>query len=111
MKKSPLVILTVIALNAAMGQVSVTVMSFNIRYNNPKDSANAWPNRKDLVASQVLFHDAQLVGVQEALPGQMTDLLERLTRFQFVGVGRDDGKEKGEYSALQDAGYRIQGAG
>ena len=100
MKISSLVVLALIAGNIASAQVSVNVMSFNIRYNNPRDSANAWPNRKDLVASQILFHEAQLIGVQEALHGQMTDLLERLPGFQFVGVGRDDGKEKGEYSAI-----------
>jgi len=100
MKKFPLFILLLTAVNAAMTQVSMNVMSFNIRYNNARDSANAWPNRKDLVASQILFHEVQLLGVQEALHGQIMDLQERLPGYQFVGVGRDDGKEKGEYSAI-----------
>jgi len=100
MKKFPLFILLLTAVNAAMTQVSMNVMSFNIRYNNARDSANAWPYRKDLVASQILFHEVQLLGVQEALHGQMMDLQERLPGYQFVGVGRDDGKEKGEYSAI-----------
>lgn len=76
------------------------VMTFNIRYNTTADSLNAWPYRKDKVAEQVLFHDAHLVGVQEALHGQVVDLVQRLPRFRYVGVGRDDGKEKGEYSAI-----------
>ena len=83
-------------------------MSFNIRYNTPKDSVNAWPNRKEFVASQILFHDAHIVGVQEALHGQMTDLRERLPRFKYEGVGRDDGKEKGEYSAIFYDTTRLQ---
>ncbi len=81
-------------------QAPVNVITFNVRYNNPGDSANAWPFRKDFAASQILFHEAQIVGVQEALHGQMIDLLERLPAFRYVGVGRDDGKEKGEYSAI-----------
>src|SRR5215207_9043451 len=76
------------------------VMTFNIRLNIAVDSLNAWPYRKDKLASQVLFHDVQLLGVQEALHDQMMDLKERLPKFKYVGGGRDDGKEKGEYSAI-----------
>jgi endonuclease/exonuclease/phosphatase family metal-dependent hydrolase len=75
-------------------------MSFNIRFNNPGDSLNAWPYRKDIAASQVLFHEAQLIGVQEAQHQQVIDLKERLRNLRYVGGGRDYGKEKGEYSAI-----------
>lgn len=78
----------------------LTVMTFNIRLNISSDSLNAWPFRKDQVASQILFHEVHLLGVQEALHVQMIDLKERLPRHKFVGVGRDDGKTKGEYSAI-----------
>lgn len=81
-------------------QNSLNVMSFNIRLNHAGDSINAWPNRKEMVASQILFHDAHLVGVQEALQLQMDDLLQRLPGYQFAGVGRKDGKQGGEYSAI-----------
>ena len=76
------------------------VMTFNIRYDNPGDSLNAWPHRKDLVASQILFHEPAIVGVQEALFHQITDLQHRLPGYQYIGGGRDDGKEKGEFSAI-----------
>lgn len=76
------------------------VMTFNIRYNNARDSQNAWPYRKDNLTSQILFHDVHLLGVQEALHEQMVDLDQRLPSFNYIGVGRDDGKEKGEYSAI-----------
>lgn len=76
------------------------VMTFNIRYNNPGDAENAWPNRKDMVASILHFHHADLVGVQEALKEQMLDLEHRLPKFAWFGVGRDDGKEAGEYCAI-----------
>ncbi len=78
----------------------LNVMTFNIRLNTPSDSLNAWPYRKDIVASQILFHQVHVLGVQEALHQQMVDLHERLKGFKSAGGGRDDGKEKGEYSAI-----------
>jgi endonuclease/exonuclease/phosphatase family metal-dependent hydrolase len=89
-------------------QAPLNVMTFNIRYNTPNDSLNAWPYRKDKAASQILFHEAHIVGVQEALHGQLTDLLERMPRYKYVGVGRDDGKEKGEFSAIFYDTARLQ---
>jgi endonuclease/exonuclease/phosphatase family metal-dependent hydrolase len=78
----------------------LNVMSFNIRLNTASDSLNAWPYRKDLVASQVLYHRTHILGVQEALPLQMTELRARLAGYRSIGVGRDDGKDMGEYSAI-----------
>ena len=78
----------------------LNVMTFNIRYSTEKDSLNAWRLRKDHVASQVLFHEVQLLGVQEALHEQMVDLKTRLKKFNYVGVGRGDGKQASEYSAI-----------
>ena len=92
-----------VALNAQ----DLNVMTFNIRYNNRGDSANAWPYRKDNLASQILFHKVQLLGVQEALHNQMVDLRERLPQFKSFGVGRDGG-EKGEYSAIFYDTTRLQ---
>jgi endonuclease/exonuclease/phosphatase family metal-dependent hydrolase len=76
------------------------VMTFNIRYDNPGDGVNAWPNRKDRVASLIRYHGADVIGVQEALLHQLTDLDARLPGFARVGVGRTDGKTKGEFSAI-----------
>jgi endonuclease/exonuclease/phosphatase family metal-dependent hydrolase len=86
----------------------LNVMTFNIRLNTAADSMNAWPYRKDKVASQILFHDVHILGVQEALHDQMTDLQQRLPRFKYKGVGRDDGREKGEYSAIFYDTTRLQ---
>jgi len=83
------------------------VMTFNIRYNNAGDSLNAWPYRRDKVASQVLYHDVQLLGVQEALHNQLVDLRERLPKFKSLGVGRDGG-QKGECSAILYDSTRLQ---
>jgi endonuclease/exonuclease/phosphatase family metal-dependent hydrolase len=78
----------------------LNVMTFNIRYNTKNDSLNAWPYRKDNAASQVLFHQVHILGVQEALHEQIMDLKRSLVKYNYTGVGRDDGKTKGEYSAI-----------
>ena len=78
----------------------LNVMTFNIRYNNKNDSLNAWPYRKDNAASQIKFHNVHILGVQEALHEQVMDLSQSLSQYKHVGVGRDDGKAKGEYSAI-----------
>ncbi|MEZ4700128.1 MAG: endonuclease/exonuclease/phosphatase family protein [Rhodothermales bacterium] len=79
---------------------SVRVMTFNIRYANPGDGVHAWPMRRDRVASIIRFNQADLFGVQEALIGQLQDLDARLPGYARLGVGRDDGKEAGEFSAI-----------
>ena len=78
----------------------VNVMSFNIRYDNPEDSLDNWQYRKDRVANAILFYDADILGTQEVLHNQLEDLKMRLPHYGMVGVGREDGKEAGEYSAL-----------
>ena len=74
--------------------------TFNIRYANPNDSLDFWGNRKDTVASFILANDLDIVGMQEVLHSQMEDLKARLPEYEAVGVGRDDGKQRGEYSPL-----------
>jgi endonuclease/exonuclease/phosphatase family metal-dependent hydrolase len=100
-----------VALSIA-GQVShaasIRVMSFNIRYDEPRDGVNAWPNRKQKVADVIRFHKADLVGVQEALLTQLRDLESMLPGFAWCGVGRTDGKEGGEYSAILYRKSRFQ---
>ncbi|ARA94372.1 hypothetical protein AWN76_015255 [Rhodothermaceae bacterium RA] len=76
------------------------VMTYNIRYDNPGDGPHAWPHRRDQVASLIRFHGADLIGVQEALRGQMDDLAARLPDHAWLGVGRDDGRDAGEFSAI-----------
>ena len=78
------------------------VMTYNIRYagNEETDGVNAWSKRKKLVASMISLHHADIVGLQEALLLQLNDLTELLPGYSWVGVGRDDGKSKGEFSAI-----------
>jgi endonuclease/exonuclease/phosphatase family metal-dependent hydrolase len=78
----------------------ITVMTFNIRYNNQGDLQNAWPNRKSMVASTIQFHKIDIAGLQEVLNGQLRDLEGLLPDYAWLGVGRDDGKEAGEYNPI-----------
>ena len=93
-------IVTGIILSISIQSQELNVLTFNIRYNTKNDSLNAWPYRKENAASQVLFHNVHILGVQEALHDQVMDLSQLLTKFKYTGVGRDDGKTKGEYSAI-----------
>jgi endonuclease/exonuclease/phosphatase family metal-dependent hydrolase len=76
------------------------IMTFNIRLDLASDGPNAWPYRRDWVASLIRFHAPDAVGVQEALAHMLTELDTRLPGFARVGVGRADGREGGEFSAI-----------
>lgn len=108
MKKLFLLLILAASAQFISAQNSLQVMTFNIRLNTSSDSLNAWPHRKDKVASQILFHKIELLGVQEALHDQMQDLQQRLPQYKYVGGGRDDGKTKGEYSAIFYDTTRLQ---
>ena len=90
-------ILIVQVLNA---QTDLRLMSFNIRYDNPGDGENAWSVRKDLLINQVRFYEPDIMGIQEGLSHQVHYIDDNIDYLGYVGVGRDEGKEKGEFSAL-----------
>ncbi|WP_373511336.1 endonuclease/exonuclease/phosphatase family protein [Persicitalea sp.] len=79
---------------------TLRALSFNIRYATEKDGVNAWSHRKDLAASVFTDNDVDFAGLQEALLTQINDLQARLPNYAWIGVGRDDGKEKGEFSPI-----------
>ena len=78
---------------------SFRLMSFNIRYDNPRDGKDAWPHRRDRVAATI-GKDCDVVGLQEVLDRQLLDLQTRLPDFAVYGVGRDDGAKRGEYAPI-----------
>lgn len=80
--------------------LELNVMSFNIRYDNPEDSLNNWQYRKDIAAQVIKEQNADIVGAQEVLANQLADLKTRLPEYTAIGVGREDGIDKGEYSAI-----------
>lgn len=74
------------------------VMSFNILCKGADE--NYYENRKDLVVKTILDCKPDALGVQEATPAWMEILSDKLTGYEYAGVGRDDGKRAGEYSAI-----------
>jgi endonuclease/exonuclease/phosphatase family metal-dependent hydrolase len=79
---------------------TVKVMTYNIRLDTEADGINQWKNRTQKVSDLIKKSDPDVLGVQEAMHNQIMDLKNNLPAYAFVGVGRDDGKEKGEYSAI-----------
>ncbi len=79
---------------------NLNVMTFNIRLSLDSDKENSWENRKSDAIQLLNYYHPDVFGVQEAVTQQMTDLKTGLKNYDFVGVGRDDGADKGEYSAI-----------
>jgi endonuclease/exonuclease/phosphatase family metal-dependent hydrolase len=87
----------------------IAVLTFNIRYANPGDGDNAWSRRREQVFAIIrgqarpdgVNEPFDFVGVQEALAPQLEDMVSAVPGvYGRIGVGRDDGQGKGEYSAI-----------
>ncbi|MCP5522410.1 MAG: endonuclease/exonuclease/phosphatase family protein [Verrucomicrobiales bacterium] len=76
------------------------VMSFNIRYGAASDGDNSWTRRRDLVVKTIRDTNPDLLGMQEVLVFQADFVKRGLPEYAFHGVGRDDGKEAGEFSPV-----------
>lgn len=75
------------------------IMSFNIRCANV--GSDTWEDRIGIVSQTMLDSEADSIGVQEATPQWMAALKETVgDKYAYVGVGRDDGDNEGEYSAV-----------
>jgi endonuclease/exonuclease/phosphatase family metal-dependent hydrolase len=94
--------------DAAAESDPLRVMTFNIRYDNPRDGENIWANRKDKVAGIVRLYDADVVGMQEAERNQIDDLAKRLPKYEWIGVGRQDGKDGGEFTPIFYRSDRLE---
>ena len=76
------------------------VITYNIRFDNPADGDNAWNNRKERVADLLQFHQADIFCLQEALLKQIEYLETAFPDFDYYGLGRDDGKQGGEFCPI-----------
>jgi len=98
--KAGLVALLFIAVALGTRAQSITVGTFNIRFDNPRDSGNLWVDRAPIVSNLIRFHQFDVLGLQEALKNQLNDIAAALPEYALYGRGRDDGKEAGEHSAM-----------
>lgn len=89
-----------VAFTACGSAPTLNVMTFNMRYDNPEDGENNWRFRRERAAEVIVSHDIDVFGTQELLVNQLNDLKELLPGYAAVGVGREDGAEAGEFSAV-----------
>jgi endonuclease/exonuclease/phosphatase family metal-dependent hydrolase len=80
-------------------ELPLKVASYNLRMDTPRDSLNAWSYRKDAVNALIQYHDFDIIGTQESFLHQLSDLCQ-MPAYTYFGAGRDDGKDKGEHSAI-----------
>ena len=81
---------------------SFTTASYNLRYANAEDSAagNGWGKRYPVMAKLIQYHGFDIFGTQEGYIRQLEDMKAALPGYEYIGVGRNDGKEAGEHSAI-----------
>lgn len=86
------------------------VGTYNIRYKNKDDSikGNVWTKRCQVMCDQINFESPDVLGMQEVLVGQLHDFQRLLDNYSYIGVGRDDGKEAGEYAAIFYKNDRVK---
>jgi len=100
MKKLILSLVLLGLTSISFAQKKLTVATFNIRMKTQADQGNLWDDRKKAVTDLIRFHEFDIFGVQEAFKVQLDDMSANLPDYQYIGVGRDDGAQKGEYSAI-----------
>jgi len=83
-----------------MAPLELSVMSFNIRYGTADDGPDAWANRRAQLFALLRRESPDVLGVQEALRFQLDEIHRALPGYSEGGVGRDDGRQTGEYAAI-----------
>jgi endonuclease/exonuclease/phosphatase family metal-dependent hydrolase len=91
---------------------NVRIITHNIRYatKSPFEGEEPWPVRCPRLCSELIFNStsipATFICLQEALHSQLVDIMTRINAssaerdWDYIGVGRDDGKMAGEYSPV-----------
>jgi len=84
----------------ASSQSSLKASTFNIRNSGANDGINRWENRKAIAAEFINTEKPDIIGMQEVLQDQLEYLNSNLKDYSYVGVAREDGKQKGEYAPV-----------
>lgn len=111
--RSLVVFISLLILTATVSAQSLTVMSYNIRLDLSSDGVNAWPNRASMLTDLIRYNAPDIVGLQEAQRHQLDAIAALLPEYAWLGVGRDDGKDAGEFMAIlyrKDAVEVLQNA-
>ena len=90
------------------GQKKIEAMSYNVRYENFDDGENQWDQRKKTLIDYLKSKSPSIIGMQEVISTQLLDLNFSLSEYSFVGIGREDGKIKGEFCPIFFNKYRFE---
>lgn len=99
MKKLLISLSLVLCMGLSYAQ-KMNVATFNIRMKTDSDVGNLWKDRYSHLTDLIKFHEFEIFGVQEAFKEQLNDMSAKLPDFKYIGVGRDDGADKGEHSSI-----------
>ena len=94
--------ITLLSCGSAHRVTTLQVGTYNLRNDNRGDSlkGNGWKQRCPIITQQILFHDIEIFGTQEGFFHQLEQMKSQLPGYDYIGVGRDDGKQAGEHSAI-----------
>lgn len=87
---------------AAVEKAVFNVASYNLRQLNDGDTkaGNGWSRRCPVLGELIRYHEFDIFGTQEGFKSQLEDLKGELPEYDYIGVGREDGKQEGEHSAI-----------
>lgn len=102
MRKSIFLLLVTFCFISGLYAQSLSVATYNIRNENQGDvsKGNGWKQRCPVITQLIRFHDFDIFGSQEVLVGQLNDMLAQLPGYDYIGVGRTDGLNAGEFSPV-----------
>jgi endonuclease/exonuclease/phosphatase family metal-dependent hydrolase len=102
MKKIIYSTLVGLLLGSAVFAQELHIGTYNLRNDNKEDSlkGNGWGHRYPVICKIVQFNDLDVFGTQEGKHNMLQNMVDSLPGYQYIGIGRDDGKTKGEYSAI-----------
>jgi endonuclease/exonuclease/phosphatase family metal-dependent hydrolase len=102
MKIKLLFLMLMLACMGAAHSQQLNIGTYNLRYDNADDSVNGngWRLRYPVMANIIKFNDLDIFGTQEGLQHMLVNLADSLPGYKWIGIGRDDGKEAGEHSAI-----------
>lgn len=100
--KHLLLLVVLFTVSFLLNAQSINIATYNLRNDNSGDvkNGNGWQQRLPYICDLIEYHDFDIFGTQEGLHHQLENMKEALPSFDYIGVGRDDGKDKGEYSAI-----------
>ena len=98
--KKIILLLSILLTQITASAFEVDALTFNIRFDNANDGDNAWPKRAVMVGEWIKSESPDVIGLQEALRHQINDIKKMASSYSEYGVGRDDGKFRGEHCSI-----------